>query len=72
MPDLELTGRQQRIVEAVASYWLEHGYAPSIREIADAVDLWSTSAAHRQIRMLVAAGVLAKTDGIPRSLRVTQ
>lgn len=49
---------------------LNEGTSPSVREIMDAMDFHSTSTAHRYIEMLVADGLLEKTDNLNRTLRL--
>ena len=48
---------------------LEHGYAPSVREIADAVGLKSSSSAFYHIQKLMEEGLLVKVEreGVSRA-----
>ncbi len=46
------------------------GYAPSVRDIRDAVGIKSTSTVHAYIERLIKDGRLVKDDGKSRSLRV--
>ncbi len=46
------------------------GIPPSVREICSALGIKSTSTVHRYINTLVDEGLLEKTDGIFRSVRV--
>lgn len=46
------------------------GYAPSVRDIRDAVGIKSTSTVHAYIKRLIDSGRLVKDDGKSRSLRV--
>ena len=41
--------RKQKILEHIARTVAERGYPPSVREIADAVGLASTSAVHNHL-----------------------
>lgn len=63
---------RNRIMEAIIGYISEHQYPPTVREIADMVDLKSTSSAQAHIKKLMAEGKLeTDTDcGAPRALRV--
>lgn len=67
-----MTGEQRRkaIVEFVAGYWQAHSYAPTLREIGDAVGLGTVSGVLYQVEQLVASGVLAQAPKIARSIRV--
>ena len=50
--------RRQRIVDFIALTVEERGYPPSVREIADAVGLASTSAVHHHLIALERDGLL--------------
>lgn len=62
--------RRAAIVAFVAGYWRTTGYAPSLREVGDAVGLRSVSVVHRHVGLLVDAGVLAVDPRRQRSLRL--
>ena len=63
---------KQRIYMFVKRYMLEHGYAPSYREIAEGVGIKSTSTIQHHIDvMLVDVSLETDLDGLsPRALRV--
>jgi repressor LexA len=63
--------RAERILAFVRSYSAEHGYPPSVREIALAVGLASTSAVHHHLTKLEEAGRLQKHATRSRALTVT-
>jgi len=65
-----LTPKQQQIYDYILSFTSEHGYPPSVREIAQAVDLKSPSTVHFHIKSLVAAGLLLQTEGKTRSVTI--
>src|SRR6187402_2707983 len=48
--------RKQRIIEYIGSTVRQRGYPPSVREIAEAVGLASTSAVHHQREALLERG----------------
>ena len=52
--------RKKRIVEYIAATVRQHGYPPSVREIAAAVGLASTSAVHHHLSALEREGVLER------------
>lgn len=49
---------------------IEEGYAPSIREICNALNIASTSTVHRYVNQLVEAGYLDKMDKQNRAIRL--
>jgi repressor LexA len=63
--------RKQRIVEYIATRVRETGYPPSVREIAKAVDLASTSAVHHHLQALEREGYLERGASHSRAIRVT-
>jgi len=63
--------RKQRIIEFIASTTRQRGYPPSVREIAQAVDLASTSAVHHHLQALEREGMLERGASHSRALRLT-
>jgi repressor LexA len=63
--------RKQRIIEYIASTTRQRGYPPSVREIAQAVDLASTSAVHHHLQALEREGMLERGASHSRALRLT-
>jgi len=63
--------RRRRIIEFIHRTVAERGYPPSVREIADAVGLASTSAVHHHLVALERAGQLERSGRSSRALRVT-
>lgn len=64
--------RRDKILEFVISYFEEHGYCPSFREIEAGVGLKSLSSVHYHIKKMIREGIL-ETDckgTQPRTLRV--
>lgn len=64
--------RRQRILDCIARTVEERGYPPSVREIADAVGLASTSAVHHHLIALERDGLLERGTNASRALRLTQ
>jgi repressor LexA len=62
-----LTERRQAILDFHRDYLERHGYAPSMREIGDAVGLNSVSAVSYQLRILEEMGLLTRTARRPRT-----
>ncbi len=63
--------RKQRIIEYIAATLRARGYPPSVREIARAVDLASTSAVHHHLAVLEREGYLERGATQSRALRLT-
>lgn len=51
---------QQRVYQYILSYISEHGYAPSVRDICDAVGLKSPSTVHFHLKNLAELGMIEK------------
>jgi len=63
--------RKQRIIEYIATTVRDSGYPPSVREIAAAVGLASTSAVHHHLSSLEREGMLVRDATQSRALRLT-
>ena len=63
--------RKQRIIQFIATTLRERGYPPSVREIAAAVELASTSAVHHHLQALEREGYLERGAARSRALRLT-
>ena len=62
---------QERILEFIKKEINEKGYPPSVREIADAVGLKSTSTVHGHLQRLEKKGLLHRDPMKPRAMEVT-
>jgi len=62
--------RQKEIFDFIKQYIEKNGYAPSLREVADAMNLSSLATVHEHIRRLVEKGIVKKYDGIKRGLEI--
>ena len=62
--------RKQKIIEYIAATLRQSGYPPSVREIAAAVGLASTSAVHHHISALEKEGLLERDATQSRALRL--
>ncbi|MFG3255299.1 LexA family protein [Streptomyces sp. NPDC048172] len=63
----ELSGQQERILRAARGFVAERGVHPTMRELADAVGLSSTSTVAYHLRRMREVGPVVETRG--RSLR---
>lgn len=64
--------RRLKILEFIAQTVEERGYPPSVREIADAVGLASTSAVHHHLTALERDGYVERGAHSSRALRLTE
>lgn len=62
--------RLQKIMNFIDSYKREKGYAPTIKEISEAIGVQSTSLSNYYVQILVKKGYLSKEDNISRSLQI--
>ena len=63
--------RKQKIIDFIATTVRDRGYPPSVREIAVAVDLASTSAVHHHLQALEREGFLERGASHSRAIRLT-
>jgi len=63
-----LTKRQKQILDFVRTFIDRNGYAPSVREIADAFGLSSAATVHQHLEALASKGVLQKAPGRSRAV----
>ncbi len=62
-----LSPMRRKIVQVIEDVTRSRGYAPSYREIGDAVGLTSTSSVSHQLSVLEAKGYLSREAGRPRT-----
>ncbi len=62
------TEKQQRILEVIKQFTLEHGYPPSVREIGERVGLSSSSTVQAHLKTLERHGLLRRDPTKPRAL----
>ena len=63
----DLTARQRNIVQVIEDSIQRYGYAPTLREIGEAVGLASTSSVSHQLSRLAKKGYLSRDAGRPRT-----
>lgn len=66
----QLTKRQRQILDYVSDFSLEHGYAPSIREIGENFNLSSPATVHVHIKNLKDKGFLKANFNEARSIEL--
>ncbi len=64
------TKKQRELLNFIASFITEHGYAPSYREIKSALSYSAVSTVASHVQNLTALGFLRKRDHSARSLEV--
>ena len=64
----KLTPKQQQIYDFISSFADEHGYPPSVREIAQAVNLKSPATVHFHLKGLREAGYISQAEGKTRAI----
>lgn len=65
-----LTPRQQQILELIAKDIRERGFAPSVRQLAQAAGLSSASSVKHQLDALEEKGYIRREPRLPRALEV--
>jgi len=71
MDDSRITEKQMRVLEYVKEQIKKNGYAPSVREICQALGLKSTSTVHGYLSRLQKKGLIQKAALKPRTIRIT-
>lgn len=67
-----LTHRQRQVLDYVEGFAQEHGYAPSLEEIAEHMGFSSVSNAHQHVTALIRRGYLRRDPNRRRSLEVVR
>lgn len=62
--------RERDLLRFIIQYQEQHGYSPTLREIADALNKRAVSTIHASIRALVEKGYIQKDEGNTRTLRI--
>jgi repressor LexA len=65
----DLTQRQREVLEALRRLHEQHGFAPSLREVASEVGLASASSVHAHVVKLSERGLVERRPGQPRTVR---
>ena len=67
----KLKPREQGVYDYISEAITRNGYAPSVRDIEEALGFRSTSTVHMYINRLEEFGLIRKTDGKSRSITLT-
>lgn len=63
--------RQEKIVKFIIDYSEKNGYPPTMREVANEIDVSSSSTIHKILHACQEDGLIVITKGILRSMKVT-
>lgn len=67
---ITLYKRQRQIVDFIAQYIQKQGYAPTLKEIADALGVSSLATVHEHLQALERKNVIRKTEGAVRGIEL--
>ena len=70
MADLNLTKRQQEIVEFIKRYSAKYGYPTTVRDIGKAIGLTSSSTVHAHLSNLEKVGLIRRDPTKPRAIEL--
>ena len=62
--------RQRQIVDFIAQYIQQHGYSPTLREIADAIGVSSLATVHEHLAALERKKVIRRVEGQTRGIEL--
>jgi len=68
---MTLTNRQREALAIIRDFITEHGYPPTLQELAGLMGMRAKSAAHRMVETLVEKGYLEKDPRRARAIRLT-
>jgi repressor LexA len=61
---------EMKMLTVIKNYIKEHGYSPTVREIAEILDIKSTSTVQRYLNILAMEMYITKVDSSPRTIQV--
>lgn len=64
-----MSAAQRKVFDAIDAYWKEHGYGPTLEDIATATGAKNTSSVYQHVERLVAKGFVARKPGAARTTR---
>lgn len=67
---IELTKRQQEILDFIKTFMVKHGFPPTIREIGEALNISSPATIHAHLKNLEARGVIKRNDTKNRAIEL--
>lgn len=67
-----LTTRQRTVLDCITDHVRNHGYPPTVRYLAGATGLTSTSSVAHHLRTLQDRGYLRRVHGQPRAIQIVE
>lgn len=67
-----LTAQRYRLLDMIAVWWEDHGYAPSARDLMEGMHYASVSTAHDHLGILRDQGMVEWEAGRSRTVRLTR
>ena len=65
-----ITKKQKQVLKAINDFITNNNYSPSVKELASALNLKSTSTMQGYLDRLQANGYIEKNKNMPRTLRI--
>jgi repressor LexA len=65
-----MTPKQKKMYDAICTFMADKGYSPSYRELADMLDIRSTSQIHNALGRMEKQGLITRTRGQSRSIEL--
>lgn len=62
--------KEMKMLDMIKNYINDHGYSPTVREIAEILDIKSTSTVQRYLNMLEMERYIAKTNSSSKTIRI--
>ena len=69
---MQLSERQQNIIDFLKTFTLDNGYPPTIRQIGAAVGITSTSVVNYNLNALQKTGYISRDPTVSRGIRLTE
>lgn len=67
---IELTQRQEEILDFIKTFMVKHGFPPTIREIGEALGISSPATIHAHLKNLETRGVIRRNDTKNRAIEL--
>lgn len=67
----KLTGQQAKLLDVIKRYLVKHGYAPTVRELCDEMNLSSTATVQVHLNNLEKKGYLKRQSSKNRTIEIT-
>lgn len=68
---MTITDRQHQLLSHINAHWQTKSYAPSVRDLSDAMGGISTNAVHNHLKACSKKGLVAQTPKVARSIILT-